>query len=205
MVIEARVWLRSLTESAAASRVSTSIGSPGRTAQHLVDPLDETFRHDVLELFGLVVHFRPAHAHHLDEEQLDEAMPTQDAARELFAAGRQTHPAVGLVLGESRFREGLHHRGRRARRHPERGGDLSHRHQPIAARQSRLALMDGLQVVFDGARRKHAAGIMRRLARRFIICSRAPRCTMTDRSTASPRTAVTGCPRHGDSPRDSPP
>jgi hypothetical protein len=116
MVIDARLSLLSLTESAAASRASTSIGWPGfkpcfsmkrrnagswsamrvtrsgvsngageeafemarrngslgcgngiavrilrRTAEHLVNPLDEAFGHDVFEMLGFLVHLRPAH------------------------------------------------------------------------------------------------------------------------------------------------
>ena len=42
----------------------------------------------MLELFGLVVHLGPAHAHHLDEKQLHEPMAPQHEPRELFARRR---------------------------------------------------------------------------------------------------------------------
>ena len=103
-----------------------------RTAEHLVDALDQPLGHDVLELLGLVVHFVPAHAHHLDQKQLDEAMAPEHEAGELLAGSRQTHAAVRLVFGEPRLRQRLHHRRRRARRDAERRGDLPHRHEPLA-------------------------------------------------------------------------
>ena len=36
-----------------------------RPAEHLVDPFDQPLRDGVFEVFGFVVHFRPAHPHHL--------------------------------------------------------------------------------------------------------------------------------------------
>ena len=39
-----------------------------RTAEHLVDAIDEPFRHRVLERFGLVVDLGPTHAENLHEK-----------------------------------------------------------------------------------------------------------------------------------------
>ena len=54
-----------------------------RPAEHFVDPLDQPLRDDVFELFGFVVHFGPAHAHHLHEKQLDETVTPEHEAGEL--------------------------------------------------------------------------------------------------------------------------
>src|SRR5262249_40578878 len=56
-----------------------------RVAEHLVDEFDQSLRHDMLQLLGIVVHLVPLHSHHLDEEQLDEAMATQDETGEALA------------------------------------------------------------------------------------------------------------------------
>ena len=70
-----------------------------RASEHLVDPLDQPFRNDVLELFGFVVDFVPAHAHHLHEEQLHEPMAAEHQPGELFAgcasAGRRCTARIG--------------------------------------------------------------------------------------------------------------
>ena len=58
------------------------------SAEHLVHPLDEAVGDGVLELFRFVVHFRPAHPHHLDEEQLDEPVAAENARRERFSRRR---------------------------------------------------------------------------------------------------------------------
>ena len=50
-----------------------------------VDAIDQAIRHDVLELLGIVVHFRPAHAHHLHQKQLDEAKEIFEKAPSLDA------------------------------------------------------------------------------------------------------------------------
>ena len=39
-----------------------------RVSEHLIDPFDEPFGDDMLQLLGIVVNFGPAHAEHLDEE-----------------------------------------------------------------------------------------------------------------------------------------
>jgi CelD/BcsL family acetyltransferase involved in cellulose biosynthesis len=70
----------------------------GGPAEHLVDPLDQALRDDVLELFGLVVDLVPPHAHHLDEERLDQPMPPQHEPRELLARAGEPDTAVRLVL-----------------------------------------------------------------------------------------------------------
>ena len=104
-----------------------------RMTEHLVDPLDQPLGDDVFELLRLVVHFGPAHAHHLHQKELDEPVTPQHETGELFAGRRQPHAAVGLVLGEPRLGERLDHRRGRARRDAERRGDLAHRHQAVPA------------------------------------------------------------------------
>ena len=118
-----------IAPSAVGNRIAVRIVR--RAAEHLVDPLDQPLGDDVLELLGLVVHLGPAHAHHLHEKQLDEAMAAQHEAGQLLAGRGQPHAAVRLVLGQPRFRQRLHHRRRRAGRDAERGGDL-----PIGTRRS---------------------------------------------------------------------
>ena len=54
-------------------------------SQHLVDPFDQALRDHVLELLGFVVDLRPAHAHDLDQERLDETMASEYEGRELLA------------------------------------------------------------------------------------------------------------------------
>ena len=98
-----------------------------RMTEHLVDPFDEPFRHDVLELLGLLVHLGPAHAHHLDQEELDEPVAAQHHGREPFARCRESHPAIRLVKDEARFGEGLDHGRRRPRGHVHGGSQLTHR------------------------------------------------------------------------------
>ena len=71
-----------------------------RSAEHLVHPVDQPVGYHVLELFRLVVHFVPAVAHDLHEEQLDHAMSPNDERGELFAGSGQGHPRIGLVLDE---------------------------------------------------------------------------------------------------------
>ena len=88
----------------------------GRPSQHLVDALDEAFGHDVLELFGFLVHFGPAHAHDLDQKRLDQTVTPQHEARQLLARLRQPHARVRLVLGQPRLGQCLHHRRGRAGR-----------------------------------------------------------------------------------------
>ena len=175
---ERRILIGDARHASAARRSGTSAGCRGaaativpfggrngiavrivrRPSEHLVDALDQPLRHDVFELLGLVVHLGPAHAHHLHEKQLDEPVTPQHQAGQLLAGRRQPHAAVRLVLGEARLRQRLHHRRRGAGRDAERRRHLSHRHEPRVGRQRRLALVDGLEVVLDGARRQHARG-----------------------------------------------
>ena len=51
-------------------------------AEHLVHPLDQPVGDDVLEVLGVVVHLVPAHAHHLDQEQFDQAVAAQHRRRQ---------------------------------------------------------------------------------------------------------------------------
>ena len=68
--------------------------------EHLVDAIDQAIGDGVLERFGFVVHFGPAHPHHLDEKQLDQPVATQDEGGELLASLRQPHPGIRLVAHE---------------------------------------------------------------------------------------------------------
>ena len=124
-------------------------------AQHLVDTVDEAIRDDVLQLLGLVVDLVPAESHHPDQEQLDQAMAAEDQRGQLLAGGREPDAVVRLVLDQPRLRERLDHRRRGARRDAERRGELAHGQQALPGRQLPLAEVDRLQVVLDGAGRKH--------------------------------------------------
>ena len=146
------------------SGIGSPCGSTDGMAEHRVDALDQPIGHGVLELFGLVVDFVPAHAHDLDEEQLDEPVPAQHGGGELLAGRRQPDAGVRLVEGEAGFGQRLDHRRRRARHDAERRRQLAHRHQVAIGRgavagQPALAGMDRLQVVFDRARRQHGRAI----------------------------------------------
>ncbi len=125
------------------------------TTQHVIHALDETVRHDMLQLLGLVVNFRPTHSHDLDEEQLDEPVAAQNQHRELFTSRRQAHSAVRLIPHQARLGQRLHHCGGRPWRDAEGVGDLPHRDQ-VVGQQGDFVLIDGLQVVLDRARGQHA-------------------------------------------------
>ena len=53
------------------------------TPEHLVHPVDQPIRDDVLELFGLVVHLVPGVAHDPHEEELHEPVAPQHERGEL--------------------------------------------------------------------------------------------------------------------------
>ena len=112
-----------------------AVGIVRGATEHLVDPIDQALGHDVFELLGVVVDVRPAHAHDLHQEQLDQAVAPQDQSGELFARGAQSHAAVRLVLREPGFGERLDHRRRRAGGDAERRGDLSHRDESLVRSQ----------------------------------------------------------------------
>ena len=120
------------------------------TPQHLVDPIDEPIRDRVLQVLGLVVHFGPAHTHHLHQEQLDQAVAAQDERRELLAGRRQPHPDVRLVTGQPCVSQRLDHRRRRPGDHADRRGELAHRHEGFGVPERNLGLKNGFQVVFNG-------------------------------------------------------
>ncbi len=66
-----------------------------RAAEHFVDALDQSIRHHVLHLLGIVMDLVPVHAHHLHQEQLDQAMAAQDAGGECFAGAVRRTPLYG--------------------------------------------------------------------------------------------------------------
>ena len=104
-------------------------------------------------------------------------MPSQYEPGEFFARRGQSHPAVRLIFGETGIRKRLHHRRRGARCHSERRGDLAHRDQPLVADERRLALVNGLEIVLDRARREHAR-YYRRFACRCSSALRRPRASV---------------------------
>ena len=75
------------------NRIAVRVGCG--PAEHLVDPFDEPIGHGVLEVLGLVVHLRPAHPHHLHEEQLDQPMAPHHQRRKPVAAAVSRTPAYG--------------------------------------------------------------------------------------------------------------
>ena len=64
-----------------------------RPPEHFVDALDQSVRHGVLEMLGLVVDFGPAHPHHLHQEELDQPVPAQHPRGEFLAACVRRTPA----------------------------------------------------------------------------------------------------------------
>ena len=64
----------------AGNRVAVRVGFG--MAEHFVHPLDQPIGDDVLEVLGVVVHLVPAHAHHLDQEQFDQAVAAQHRRRQ---------------------------------------------------------------------------------------------------------------------------
>jgi hypothetical protein len=71
----------------------------GRPSEHFIDPFDQPFGHDVLQLFGLVVDFGPAHAHHLHEKELDETVTPEHKARQLFEIPEGYEPVTVVAIG----------------------------------------------------------------------------------------------------------
>jgi len=124
-------------------------------AQHFIDPFDEPIRDDVLQLLGFVVHLVPPESHHSNQEELHQPVTTEDECGQLLSGGTEPDAVVWLVLDQPRFRERLHHRGGRPRRHLERGRELPHGYKPLPRRQLALTKVNRFQVVLDGAGRKH--------------------------------------------------
>ena len=58
------------------NRVAVRIDT--RPAEHLVHEFDQALRHRVLEALGLGVDLAPAHAHDLNQKQLDQAVTAQN-------------------------------------------------------------------------------------------------------------------------------
>lgn len=148
------------------SRDGVSVRVVRRAAQHFVYPLDQPLRHDVLELFGVLMHLVPAHAHDLHEEELDEAVAAQDQAGELLARAGQADTAVRFIFGKPRFGQRLHHGRRRAWRHAKRSCDVAHRHEPHAGSERHLSLIDRFEIILDGTGREHAGDIIHRMSLR---------------------------------------
>ena len=63
-----------------------------RAAEHFVHPVDQAVGNDVLEQFRLVMDFIPPQPHHLNEEELDEAVPPQDERGKLSPARVKATP-----------------------------------------------------------------------------------------------------------------
>ena len=120
-----------------------------RPAQHRVDAIDQPLGHRMLELLRFGMNVRPAHAHHLDQEQLDQAVPALHQRGQPFAGLGQPDTGIGLVVHETRFRQGLDHRRRGSRRHPERTRDPAHLDERVRCGVGALGLQDRLEVVLD--------------------------------------------------------
>jgi hypothetical protein len=129
-----------------------------RPTEHRIHPIDEPLADCVLELLGLVVNLIPRIAHHLNEEELDQPMPTSDECGEPLSGFRQRDAGIRLVLDEARLRKRLDHCRRGSRRHVERRGELPHWQQAWRRLEAIRADVDGLEVVLDGARR-HLRGV----------------------------------------------
>ena len=129
-------------------------------AEHLVDPVDQPIRHGVLQVFRLVVHLGPAHAHDPDEKQFDQPVPAQDQRGELLArpasAGRRRRARIAPApTRPASSPSSSPCPGRR----PERDASW-----PIGTRASgascrALRLENGLEVVLDGGGRQHLTSV----------------------------------------------
>ncbi len=128
-----------------------------RVAEHLVHAFDEPLRDDVLELLRLVVHFVPAHPHHLHQEQLDEPVPPDDQPRQPFPRRREPNSGIRFVVHQPRLRQRLDHRRRAAGGDPDGRGEGAHLDERAARRQGQLLQVDVLEVVLDGAGWKHGS------------------------------------------------
>ena len=102
-------------------------------SEHFVDPLDQTLRHDVLELFRLLVHLRPAHAHHVSRETAPRADAAEARGRRASHRRRQAHAAVRLVFCEPRFRSAFTIVVAVPGRDAERRRDVAHRDEPLSS------------------------------------------------------------------------
>ena len=121
-----------------------------RMSEHLIHPLDQPIRNDVFELFGFIVNLGPAHAHDLDQEELNKPVPSQDEHREFLARRRQPCAAIPLVTNEARICQRPHHGRGGSGCHAQGRGDLPHRDKLIR-QEGDLMLIDRLQIVFDRA------------------------------------------------------
>jgi len=127
-----------------------------RESQHFVHPGDEAIRHDMLEVLGLVVHFLPPEAHDPYEKQLDQPVPPQHERRQREPGRAEADPVVGLVVDQARLGQRLDHGRGRAGHDPEGRRQLAHG-QPVVVWALCGAEVDGLEIVLDGAGRKHVA------------------------------------------------
>ena len=123
-----------------------------RTSEHLVDPVDQPIRDGMLEVLGFVVHFGPAHAHHLHQEQLDQAVPAQHQRRELLAGRRQPDAGVGLVRTSPDSASALTIVVAVPGTTPSATASWPIGTSSLRRGRRNLGLKDGFQVVFDGAR-----------------------------------------------------
>ena len=82
-------------------------------------------------------------------------MPSKDGDGELVAGGREAYARVRLVEDEAGIGERLDHRRRRPGHHAECRREVAHGNEIALVGQSRLRVVDRLEVVFDGARRQH--------------------------------------------------
>ena len=127
----------------------------GRPPEHLVDPVDEAFRHGVLEPFSFVMHFAPVHPENLNEELLDEPMAPENEGCQLFAGRGEPNPHVRLITNQPGLGQRLDHRGGGPRHNSQRCSNLAHGDQRAGVVVGGLRDVDRLEVVLDGLRREH--------------------------------------------------
>ena len=87
----------------------------------------------------------------LDQEELHDPMTAEDERRELLARRGQADTCIRLVVDEAGFGEHLDHGGGRAWNDAKRRCQLAHRHQMSFVLKSGLRLINGLEIVLNGA------------------------------------------------------
>ena len=88
---------RSMGEVPVCVRDGITMRVEGRPSEHVVHAFDQAIGHHMLHLLGIVVDLVPAHAHHLHQEQLDEAVTAQHTGGEFLTRAGQADTVVGLV------------------------------------------------------------------------------------------------------------
>jgi hypothetical protein len=128
------------------ARDRVAVRTDPRVAEQLDQVCLEVVADGVLEPAGLLVHLRPRHLEHVDEQQLSEPVPSQDRRGVVAAGAGQVQDAVRV---ESEVALPLEALDRLA---DSRGADAQAVHQPGTHREDPglLELEDRLQVLLDG-------------------------------------------------------